>query len=441
MPSETRYAKSGDVHIAYQVNGKRRPDVVLVPGFVSNVELMWDLPFTGSVLRWAGEFARVISFDKRGTGLSDRSVGVPTLEERMDDVRAVMDAAHVDRASLWGISEGGPMCILFAATYPERTSSLVLQGSFARLAQAPDQPFGYPPGSVEPIVATFEQQWGTGSVFQNFFPSSARDPSLREFFARYERNSASPGAMVAIVKMLAEIDVRSVLPTISVPVLVMHSDGDPVVSVEHGRYLAAHIEGAKLIELTGDDHLPIRDEESRHFDDIEEFLTGHRPDPVSERTLKTVLFTDIVDSTATAGHFGDKEWRALLDHHDGIVRSEINRFRGVEVKTTGDGFLAAFDGPARAVQCAMAARDRIGSVGLAIRAGVHTGECVERGDDIAGIAVHIAARVLAAAKPGEVLVSRTVTDLVAGSGLSFSDRGEHHLKGVSGSWQLFAVQG
>ena len=441
MSSETQYAKSGDVHIAYQVSGRGPPDVVLVPGFVSNVEMMWDLPFTGSVLRWAGEFARVISFDKRGTGLSDRSVGVPTLEDRMDDVRAVMDAAHVDRASLWGISEGGPMCILFAATYPERTSSLVLQGSFARLTQAPDQPFGYPLDAVEPIVATFEQQWGTGSVFQNFFPSSAGDPSLRGFFARYERNSASPGAMVDIVKMLGKIDVRSILPTISAPVLVLHSAGDAVVSIEHGRYLANHIDGAQLIELVGDDHLPIRDEESRHFDDIEEFLTGHRPDPVPERTLKTVLFTDIVDSTATAERFGDKEWRALLDRHDGIVRSEINRFRGVEVKTTGDGFLAAFDGPARAVQCAMAARHQVGSVGLTIRAGVHTGECVERGDDIAGIAVHIAARVLAAAKPGEVLVSRTVTDLVAGSGLSFSDRGEHRLKGVSGGWQLFAVQG
>ena len=247
--------------------------------------------------------------------------------------------------------------------------------------------------------------------------------------------------MVDIVKMLGKIDVRSILPTISAPVLVLHSAGDAVVSIEHGRYLANHIDGAQLIELVGDDHLPIRDEESRHFDDIEEFLTGHRPDPVPERTLKTVLFTDIVDSTATAERFGDKEWRALLDRHDGIVRSEINRFRGVEVKTTGDGFLAAFDGPARAVQCAMAARHQVGSVGLTIRAGVHTGECVERGDDIAGIAVHIAARVLAAAKPGEVLVSRTVTDLVAGSGLSFSDRGEHRLKGVSGGWQLFAVQG
>jgi class 3 adenylate cyclase len=258
-------------------------------------------------------------------------------------------------------------------------------------------------------------------VFQSFFPSAAQDPELLEFFARYERNSASPGAIVDIVKMLAEIDVRSVLSTISVPVLVLHGVGDSVVSVEHGRYLAAHIEGARLVELAGNDHLPIRGDQPRHFDDIEEFLTGHRPDPVPERILKTVVFTDIVDSTATANSFGDREWRALLDRHDSIVRSEISRFRGVEVKTTGDGFVAAFDGPARAVHCAMAVKDGVGAVGLRIRAGVHAGDCVERGDDLAGIALHIAARVLAAT-PGEVLVSRTVTDLVAGSGLSFIDR-------------------
>jgi class 3 adenylate cyclase len=437
---ETRYAKSGDVHVAFQVSGRGARDVVMVPGFVSNVELMWDLPYTGPALQRAGEFARVISFDKRGTGLSDRSVGVPTLEERMDDVRAVMDAAEVERASLWGISEGGPMCLLFAATYPERTSSLVLQGSFARLSRTSDQPFGYPPEAVEPIVSTFEREWGTGTVFQSFFPSSAHDPELRDLYARYERNSASPGALVDIVNMLAKIDVRAVLSTIAVPVLILHSAGDSVVSIEHGRYLAEHISGARLIELSGDDHLPIREDAPRYFDDVEEFLTGHRPDPLPERVLKTVLFTDIVDSTATAERIGDKSWRTVLDRHDTIVRSEITRFRGVEVKTTGDGFLAAFDGPARAVHCAVAVRDRVGAEGLRIRAGVHTGECVDRGDDLAGIAVHIAARVMAAAEPDEVLVSRTVTDLVAGSGLTFSERGDHQLKGVPGSWPLFAVR-
>ncbi len=440
MPPATRYAKSGDVHVAFQVFGRGPPDVVMVPGFVSNVEMMWDLPFMGPALRRAEKFARVISFDKRGTGLSDRSVGVPTLEERMDDVRAVMDEAQVERASLWGISEGGPMCLLFAATYPERTSSLVLQGSFARLSQTSDQPFGYPPEAVEPIVANFEREWGTGTVLRSFFPTSAQDPALQELYARYERNSASPGDMVDIVSMLAKIDVRAVLPTIAVPVLILHSAGDSVVTVEHGRYLAEQISGARFIELTGDDHLPIGEDAPRYFDDIEEFLTGHRPDPLPERVLKTVLFTDIVDSTKTAERVGDKDWRAILDRHDTIVRSEINRFRGVEVNTTGDGFLAAFDGPARAVHCAVAVRDRVGAEGLRVRSGVHTGECVERGDDLAGIAVHIAARVMAAAQPDEVLVSRTVTDLVAGSGLSFVDRGEHQLKGVPGSWALFAVQ-
>ena len=280
MPPATRYAKSGDVHVAFQVFGRGPPDVVMVPGFVSNVEMMWDLPFMGPALRRAEAFARVISFDKRGTGLSDRSVGVPTLEERMDDVRAVMDEAQVERASLWGISEGGPMCLLFAATYPERTSSLVLQGSFARLSRSSDQPFGYPPEAVEPIVANFEREWGTGTVLQSFFPSSAQDPALQELYARYERNSASPGDMVDIVSMLAKIDVRAVLPTIAVPVLILHSTGDSVVSVEHGRYLAEQISGARFIELTGDDHLPIREDAPRYFDDIEEFLTGHRPDPL-----------------------------------------------------------------------------------------------------------------------------------------------------------------
>jgi class 3 adenylate cyclase len=440
MPPATRYAKSGAVHVAFRVFGRGPPDVVMVPGFVSNVEMMWDLPFMGPSLRRAEAFARVIAFDKRGTGLSDRSVGVPTLEERMDDVRAVMDEAHVERASLWGISEGGPMCLLFAATYPERTSSLVLQGSFARLSQTSDQPFGYPPEAVEPIVANFEREWGTGTVLQSFFPSSAQDPALQELYARYERNSASPGDMVDIVSMLAKIDVRAVLPTVAVPVLILHSAGDSVVSVEHGRYLAEHISGARFIDLIGDDHLPIREDAPRYFDEIEEFLTGHRPDPLPERVLKTVLFTDIVESTKTAQRVGDRDWGTILDRHDTIVRSEINRFRGVEVKTTGDGFLAAFDGPARAVHCAVALRDRVGAEGLSVRAGVHTGECVERGDDLAGIAVHIAARVMSAAHPDEVLVSRTVTDLVAGSGLSFVDRGEHQLKGVPGSWALFAVQ-
>jgi len=440
MTPETRYAKSGNVHIAYQVSGDGPLDVVLVPGFISNVELAWDMPFSGSALRKIGTFARVISFDKRGTGLSDRTVGVPTLEQRMDDVRAVMDAVGVDRASLWGISEGGPMCILFAATYPTRTSALVLQGSFARLVQSSDQPFGYPQEVLAPTIARFEEQWGTGAVVGNFFPSAADDPVMQEQIARYERNGASPSAMVEIVEMVAAIDVRPILSTIGVPTLVVHSTGDPMIAVEHGRYLAEHISGAHYIELPGDDHLTIREDEAGPFEDIEEFLTGQRPVPNPDRILTTVLFTDIVDSTRRAADLGDQHWRDLLDHHDQVMRRQLDRFRGREVKTTGDGFLASFDGPARAVHCALAACEALRSLGLELRAGVHTGECVQRGADLGGIGVHIGARVASLAEPSQVLVSRTVTDLVAGSGLAFADRGEHELKGVPGSWNLFSVE-
>jgi len=439
MP-ETRYAKSGDVHIAYQVSGDGPLDVVLVPGFVSNVELAWDMPFSGPALRKIGTFARVISFDKRGTGLSDRTVGVPTLEQRMDDVRAVMDAVGVERAALWGISEGGPMCVLFAATYPIRTSALVLQGSFARLVQSSDQPFGYPPDAVGPLIAAFEEQWGTGAVVGNFFPSAADDPAMQEMFARYERNGASPSAMVGIVEMVTAIDVRPILSTIGVPTLVVHSAGDSVISVEHGRYLAEHISGASYLELPGEDHLTIHQDEAGSFDDIEEFLTGSRPAPNPDRILTTVLFTDIVDSTRRAADLGDQRWRDLLDQHDEVMRGQLDRFRGKEVKTTGDGFLAAFDGPARAVQCAVAASEAVRPLGLSLRAGVHTGECVQRGADLGGIGVHIGARVASLAEPNQVLVSRTVADLVAGSGLEFADRGEHELKGVPGSWNLFSVE-
>jgi class 3 adenylate cyclase len=436
---DTRYAKSGDVHIAYQVSGDGPVDVLMVPGFVSHVEFAREMPFLEPMLRRVESFARLVRFDKRGTGLSDRNTGVPTLEQRMDDVRAVMDAAGVERAALWGISEGGPMCILFAATYPDRASALLLQGSFARVAQGADQPFGYPPESMGPITAMFEEQWGTGAVLANFFPSADDDPAMHESFARYERNGASPSAIVAIVEMLADIDVRPILPTISVPTLVVHSAGDQMISVEHGRYLAEHIPGARYLELPGEDHLTIRSEERGVFDDIEEFITGHKPVPAPDRILATVMFTDIVDSTRHAADMGDQRWRETLDLHDEVIRDQLDLFRGSEVNTTGDGFLAAFDGPARAVQCALAATASVRPLGLEVRVGVHTGECVQRGDDLGGIGVHIGARIAALAEPNEVLVSRTVTDLVAGSGLSFVDRGEHVLKGIPGTWQLFAV--
>jgi class 3 adenylate cyclase len=440
--SETRYAKSGDgVHIAYQVTGEGPLDVVMVPGFVSHVELAWDMPFYASMWRRVGSFARVIAFDKRGTGLSDRTADVPTLEQRMDDLHTVMDAAGVDRAGLWGISESGPMSILFAATYPERTAALVLQGSFARQARAPDYPCGYPPEFLEAAPAVFEEQWGTGGVLANYyFPSTADDPVMRKQFARWERNAASPSAMAAVLETVNAIDVRPILATISVPTLVVHSAGDLVVPVEHGRYLADHIPGARYIELPGDDHLTIREGEHGVFDEIEEFLTGTRPEPVADRVLKTVLFTDIVQSTERAVSLGDRHWHELLDAHDHAVRDELEHFRGREVKTTGDGFLACFDGPARAIRCARAITDKARAIGVEVRAGLHSGECETRGDDLAGVAVHIAARVAALAQAGEVLCSRTVADLVAGSGIGFADRGEHSLKGVPGTWQTFAVK-
>ncbi len=440
--TETRYAKSADgAHVAYQVSGDGPLSVVVVPGFVSHVELAWDVPlFVGPFLRWLGRFARVIHLDKRGTGLSDRAIGAPTLEQRMDDVRAVMDATGCERAALIGISEGGPMSILYAATYPERTAALILVGSFARLAQGPDQAFGYSAEAAEDYAVFFESQWGTGAVLSLFFPGAAEDPGIRDQMARYERNSASPNAMGEIIRLLVEIDVRPILPTISIPTLVVHRAGDPIVPVQCGRDLAARIPLARYVELTGEDHLPSVGPGFDDFADVEEFLTGRRPEPEPDRMLATVLFTDIVGSTRRAVELGDARWRELLDRHDAMMRRHIDRFRGREIKVTGDGFFAAFDGPARAVGCALAASREATSLGLSLRAGVHTGECEQRDRDLGGIAVHVGARICSLAEPSEVLASRTVTDLVAGSGLTFEDRGEYELKGVPGRWPLFAAR-
>jgi pimeloyl-ACP methyl ester carboxylesterase len=438
--AETHYAKNGNVHVAYQVTGDGPIDVVWVPGFVSHLELMWDSPVFARPLERAMRYSRLIRFDKRGTGLSDRGVGVPSLDERMEDLHAVMDAAGSERAAIVGVSEGGPMGILFAATYPDRTTALVLNGSFARIARGPDQDFGYPEEDVDAIVEGFASGWGDGHAIANFFPSMARDPAVLENMARLERNSASPGAVAEIIQMVAEIDVRPILSTISVPTLVIHHTGDPVIPVENGRYLAEHIPGARYLEIDDDDHLTIRDDAPAADDDIEEFLTGARPAMTSERILSTVLFTDIVGSTERAAGLGDAKWRGVLDRHDELVRREVERHRGREVKHTGDGFLAAFDGPARAVQCGLAVAEAARPLGIELRAGVHTGECERRGNDLGGIAVHTGARVAALAGPSEVLVTRTVKDLVAGSGLRFTDRGEHELKGVPDRWQVYAAE-
>jgi class 3 adenylate cyclase len=427
------------MHIAYQVVGDGPIDIVMVPGFVSNVELAWEMPFIRPQLERIAAFARLIRFDKRGTGLSDRAHGVPTLEQRMEDLHAVMDAAHSERAALWGVSEGGAMCMLFAATYPERTSALVLISSFARVLSGAGQEFGIPREVGDALTEAWMRDWGTGKPLSMFFPSAAGDPTMTELFARYERNSARPGDVGIITEMAAEIDLRAVLPTISVPTLVVHHAGDPVITVDHGRLLAREIPDARYVELPDADHVAIAEDAPDAFDDIREFLTGGREPVSSDRLLATVLFTDIVGSTDHAAAVGDQRWRSLLDRHDDVVREQLRRFRGREVKTTGDGFLAAFDGPARAVECALATVAAVRPLGLDLRAGVHTGECEQRGDDLGGIAVHIGARVAALAAPNEVLVSRTVTDLVAGSGLRFVDRGEHELKGVPNRWQLYSV--
>jgi pimeloyl-ACP methyl ester carboxylesterase len=437
---QTRYAKSGDVHIAYQVVGDGPVDLVLVPGWVSNVELWWEDPGWSAFMQRLMSFSRLILFDKRGTGLSDRvSVGeMPTLEERMDDVRAVMDAVGSKTASVVGLSEGGPMSMLFAASHPERTRALVLYGSFPRITSGKGYPWGFAPEQVEPILTVAERSWGDGTFTGSMFAPGDVEARLA-FFARFEREGASPGAMIALVRMLVEIDVRDVLPLVTVPTLIVHRNGDAVAPIEGARFMAERIPGARLVELTGD-HSPVTGDTDAILDQIEEFVTG-RPAlrAGADRVFATVMFTDIVDSTPRAAAMGDRRWSELLEGHHRVMRQQLKRFGGHEVKTTGDGFLTTFDGPARAIRCALTTSEATQEIGLPLRAGLHAGECEQRHGDISGIAVHTAARVAALAGPGEVLVSRTVKDLVAGSGLQFEDRGRHTLKGVPDEWRLFAV--
>ena len=440
---ETRYARSGDLSIAYQEFGEGELDLVFVPGFISHGDLSWYTPLFQGFGRRFGAFARVITFDKRGTGLSDRALGFGAAEDRMDDIRAVMDTAGYERAAVVGISEGGPLATLFAATYPERVSALVLWDTFARFVAGPDYPFGLDPSQVDTFVDTMASKWGSGEILRFFVSDMPTDPETNALIARYERSAATPTLVREIMRANAAIDVRAALPAVSAPTLVVHRRGDPAIPVDLGRYLAEHIADARFLELPGDWHVNGSEGgEEDALDAIEEFLTGrrhHAAVPV-DRVLKTVLFTDIVDSTARAAAEGDRGWRMLLDAHDAAMRRELERFRGDEVKTTGDGFLAAFDGPGRAIGCARAVAAEAHELGVEVRAGVHTGECELRGDDLAGIAVHIGARVASLAGPGEVLVTSTVRDLVTGSGIAFSDRGAHALKGVPGEWQLLAVR-
>ena len=439
MKPETRYARSGDVNIAYQVVGQGPRDLVLVPGWVSNIEVFWEEPSAPRFFQRLASFTRLILFDKRGTGLSDRVGDLPNLETRMDDVRAVMDAVRSTRAALLGYSEGGPMCALFAATHPERTTALITIGSFARRIWAPDYPFGPTKEEWEGFVEAAVRDWGGAVGLEVRAPSMAGDPRFREWWARFLRTSASPGAVRALLQMNGEIDARSVLSAIRVPTLILHNAGDRTIPVAMSRYMAERIPGARYVELPGDDHLPFVSNADAILDEIEEFLTGVRRGAEPDRVLATVLFTDIVDATRRAAELGDRRWRDLLDAHHAVVREQLTKFRGREIDTAGDGFLAAFDGPARAVRAACSISDGVRPLGLDVRAGLHTGECEVMGPKLGGIAVHIGARVAALGRPGEVLVSSTVRDLVAGSGLRFEDRGTHALKGVPGEWHLFAV--
>jgi pimeloyl-ACP methyl ester carboxylesterase len=438
---ETEYTKSGDVHIAYQVTGHGPLDLVWVPGFVSHLEYQWEYPGSARSLERLASFSRLIRFDKRGTGLSDRDSAIPTLEQRMEDVRAVMDAVGSKRAALLGISEGGPMSCLFAATYPGRTTALILYGSFARRAWAPDYPFGRTEAEWAEAMARLEHEWGKPVGIDRWAPGAAQDEPFKHWWANYLRLGASPGAALSVGRLTYAIDVRPILAAIRVPTLVLHRSGDRISPVEAGRDMADRIPGARMVELPGEDHLPWFGDVDSIVDEIEEFLTGVRSHAQSDRVLATVLFTDVVGSTERAVVLGDRGWRDLLDGFYAVVRRELDRFRGREVDSTGDGLFASFDGPARAIRCASAITGGVRSLGIEVRTGVHTGECEVMGEKMSGIAVHVGARVAAQAAPSEVLVSSIVRDLVAGSGIRFEDRGIRTLKGVPGEWRLFAVAG
>jgi pimeloyl-ACP methyl ester carboxylesterase len=440
MASETRYATNGTVNIAYQVVGDGPRDLVFVPGFVSNVEVAWEEPHFAKFLERLASFSRLIIFDKRGTGLSDRVADMPSLEVRMDDVRTVMAAVGSERAAVFGISEGAPMCILFAATYPERTEAVIVAGGYARRAWAPDHPWGTTQEEYQRWIDSIPREWGGPIDIERRAKSLHHDPSFRQWWGRYTRMGASPADAARVVSLTADMDVRHVLPTIRVPTLILHAVSDAMVDVRYARYIAERIPGAKYIELPSADHLPWLADADMVVDEVAEFLTGVRPVHEPDRVLATVLFTDIVGATERAAELGDRRWHELLDSHHAVVRRNLVRFRGREIDTAGDGFFSAFDGPARAVQCACAVADALQPLGLHIRAGLHTGECEVIGAKMGGIAVHIGARVAGLADAGEVLVSSTVKDLVAGSGLRFSDRGIKRLKGVPGEWHIFAVE-
>jgi class 3 adenylate cyclase len=434
-----RYAKSGDLHIAYIVEGDGPIDLMWIPPWISQVEYLWSERSLMRVMRRITSFARFITFDRRGSGLSDPFFGAPTLEDQMDDLIAVMDAVGSERVAIVGTLEGGPMAATFAATHPDRVSALVLYATFARATWAPGYEFAWPADVRDEHMAEIVEHWGEGRVVAGVAPSEASDPGFMEWGGRLERLAASPSTIRRLMGLIGEFDVRDVLPSIRVPTLVMHRRDDSFIKIEHSRYLAQQIPGARYVELEGSDNMFSLGDSEGLLGEIEEHLTGVRHVHEPDRMLATVLFTDICDSTRQAAEMGDSGWRSLLERHDALFRHALDRHRGREVKRTGDGFLATFDGPARAIRCAASVAEAMGSLGIQVRAGLHTGELEVMDGDLGGLAVHIAARVLDRASPSEVLVSGTVKDLVVGSGIGFEDRGEHELRGVPGEWRLYAV--
>lgn len=436
MTPETHFAQNGSVNIAYQAFGDGPSDIVIIPGWLSNLDLFWEEPMAARFFLALARFSRVILIDKRGTGLSDR-VPPPTLEVQMDDVKAVMDATNSERAALLGYSEGGSMCMLFAATYPDRTTSLILIGSYARALASDDYPFGSTQEESEEWLTMIEEEWGGPIAIDEIVPTLADNERFRRWLAKYFRSSVSKTDAAAMHRMSMEIDIRPILESIRVRTLVLHAKGDRVCPLEGGRYIARRIPNTKLVELDTEDHLPYVGCPNEIVHEIQRFIGNEPKAHVTNRVLTTVLFTDIVDSTQLAASLGDVPWHDLLEGHHDAVRRALEIFRGHEVKTTGDGFHATFDGPARAVQCAFAIRESTRELGLTLRMGIHTGECEIRGESMEGLAIHFAARVSAMARGGEILVSRTVKDLIAGSGIELEDFGTHALRGIPDEYQLF----
>jgi class 3 adenylate cyclase len=429
--TRTHYARSGDASIAYQTLGEGPIDLVVINGPASHLEVMWEEPATARCFEHLASFSRLVMFDRRGTGLSDPVSSPPTLEQQMDDLCAVLDAVGIEKTAIWGAGDLG-LSAMFAATYPERVTTLVLS------SVAPQGATTLTPELRTQFLDAIEQHWGDGTLLEVYAPSQIGNHAFEEWWGRMQRSAVSPGMARQLMEMLAQTDLRPILPTIRVPTLVTHQLDNRYIPIQYGREVASLIPNARFIEYPGEDAYTWVD--APVLDDVEEFLTGRRGLVESDRVLATVLFTDIVGSTEYASHLGDGRWRALLDEHNAVVRAELTRWRGQEVKTIGDGFLATFDGPARAVHCAANIVDAVRALGLRIRAGLHTGECELVGSDVAGIAVHIGARVMATAGADEVLASSTVKDLVVGSGLRFCDRGLHSLKGVPDEWRLYALE-